>query len=162
AHRAPEQNWFWALLMGLGMLVVSVLALAIAATRVVLAYDEAFVGLNRAQLQSVNPRLLPFMAHDRISLAGTMMTTGILYTSLAAVGGRRGLLGARVPGTPSAGPGFGFFFFFLGFGYFAPSPPFVTAVLFHFFLLMIHSRLAPPSSFPPPGPHDDRRWRMGL
>src|SRR5262249_28265789 len=39
ALRAPEQNWFWALLMGLGMLVGSALALAIAATRVVLTYD---------------------------------------------------------------------------------------------------------------------------
>ena len=162
AHRAPEQNWFWALLMGLGMLVGGFLALWIAATRVVLAYDEAFVGLSRAQLQAVNPRLLPFMAHDRISLAGTMMTIGILYTSLAVVGLRRGLHWAQVAVTLSACAGFASFFLFLGFGYFDPFHAFVTAVLFQFLLLTIHCRLAPPAPIPAPGLNDDRRWRFGL
>ena len=162
ADRAPEQNWFWALLMGLGMVVGSVLALAIAATWVVLTYDEAFVGLSRAQLQAVNPRLLAFMAHDRISLAGTMMTIGILYTGLAVIGMRRGLHWAQVAVLLSACAGFGSFFLFLGFGYFDPFHAFVTAVLFQFLLLMIHSRLAPPTPIPPPGLHDDRRWRLGL
>ena len=160
--RAAEQNWFWALLMGLGMLVGSVLALAIAATQVVLAYDETFVGLSHAQLEAVNPRLLPFMAHDRISLAGTMMTIGILYTSLAAIGLRRGLHWAQVAVELSAIAGFGSFFLFLGFGYFDPFHAFVTVVLFQFLLLMLHSRLAPPAPIPPPGLHDDRRWRLGL
>ncbi len=27
---------------------------------------------------------------------------------------------------------------------------------------MLHSRLAPPAPIPPPGLHDDRRWRLGL
>ena len=162
AIRAPEQNWFWALLMGLGMLVGSVLALAIAATRVVLAYDETFVGLSRAQLDAVNPRLLSFMAHDRVSLAGTMMTIGILYTSLAAIGLRRGLHWAQVAVQLSAFAGFGTFFLFLGFGYFDPFHAFVTVVLFQFLLLMLHSRLAPPSPIPPPSLHNDRRWRLGL
>jgi len=162
AVRAPEQNWFWALLMGLGMLVGSALALAIAATRVVLTYDETFVGLSRAQLDAVNPRLLSFMAHDRVALAGTMMTIGILYTSLAAIGMRRGLHWAQVAVQLSACAGFGTFFLFLGFGYFDPFHAFVTVVLFQFLLLLLHSRLAPPTSIPPPSLHNDRRWRLGL
>ena len=102
------------------------------------------------------------MAHDRISLAGTMMTIGILYTSLAAIGMRRGLHWAQVAVQLSACAGFGTFFLFLGFGYFDPFHAFVTAVLFQFLLLMIHSRLAPPTPIPPPGLHNDRRWRLGL
>jgi hypothetical protein len=113
ALRAPEQNWFWALRMGLGMLVGAALALAIATTRVVLAYDETFVGLSRAQLDAVNPRLLAFMAHDRVALAGTMLTIGILYTGLAAIGLRRGLHWAQVAVQLSAFAGFGTVFLFL-------------------------------------------------
>src|SRR5262245_19173200 len=71
--RPAERSWFWTALMGAGMLFGSVLALVIAATRVVLHYDEAFVGMTRAELDAVNPRLLAFMAHDRVSLAGTMV-----------------------------------------------------------------------------------------
>jgi hypothetical protein len=148
--------------MGLGMLVGSALALAIAATRVVLTYDETFVGVSRAQLDAVNPRLLPFMAHDRVSLAGTMMTIGILYTGLAAIGLRRGLHWAQVAVQLSACAGFGTFFLFLGFGYFDPFHAFVTAILFQFLLLMLHSRLAQPAAIPPPGLHNDRRWGLGL
>jgi len=43
-----EMTWFWTALMGAGMLFGSLLALVIALTRVVLPYDEAFVGMSRA------------------------------------------------------------------------------------------------------------------
>jgi hypothetical protein len=72
AHRAPQQTWFWTTLLGAGMALGSALVLFIAATRVVLPYDEGFVGMSRAQLEGINPRLLAFMTHDRVTLAGTM------------------------------------------------------------------------------------------
>ena len=42
------RDWVWIALLGFGMLIGGCLAWAVAATRVVLPYDEAFVGLSRA------------------------------------------------------------------------------------------------------------------
>ena len=159
---AGELSWFWAFLMGAGMLIGSVLALAIAATRVVLPYDELFVGLTRPQLAAANPRLLPFLTHDRVTLAGTMVATGVLYCGLAYFGIRRGLHWARVAVLSSAFAGFGTFFLFLGFGYFDAFHAFVTAILFQFLLLAIHARLSPPGRPPAPGLREEWRWRWSL
>lgn len=86
---AARSSWFWATLMGVGMIFGGILAVIIASTRVVLPYDESLCGLTRAQMASLNPRLLPFMAHDRVSLAGTMLSIGILYAALGWYGIRR-------------------------------------------------------------------------
>ena len=148
-----------ALLMGLGMLFGSLLALAIALTRVALPYDEQFVGLSRAELVAINDRLLPFMAHDRVTLAGTMVTLGVLYTGLSLFGIRAGLGWARVAVLASAAAGFASFFLFLGFGYFDPFHAFVTAVLFQFVLLGLMGRLGTPAP-PRPDLREDRAWRL--
>lgn len=158
--RAPEMSWFWTLLMGLGMLLGSVMALGVAATRVVLPYDEQFVGLSRAEMHAINERLLPFMAHDRVTLAGTMITIGVLYAALSWFGIRRGQHWAQVAVLTSAAAGFASFFLFLGFGYFDPFHAFVTAVLFQFLLMGIHGRLAEPHGLPPPMLREDRAWRL--
>jgi dihydroorotate dehydrogenase len=160
--RAPQQTWFWTLLLGVGMALGSGLALAIAATRVVLPYDEAFVGMSRDQLLAVNPRLLAFMTHDRVTLAGTMVTIGVLYTHLSLFGVRRGLHWAAVAVMASAFSGFATFFLFLGFGYFDTFHAFVTAVLLQFLLLALHADLPPPAPLPPPNLRDDWRWRLSL
>lgn len=158
AERAVEMSWFWTALLGLGMLVGSLLALLIAATRVVLPYDEAFVGLTRAQLQAINPRLLPFMSHDRVSLAGTMITIAVLYLGLS-YGVRRGWHWALHSILYSAFSGFLSFFLFLGFDYFDPFHAFVTAILFQIFLLAVHSRLGAMRAWPKPSLDEDWRWR---
>ena len=44
-----------------------------------------------ASLAQLAPRLLPFLTHDRVSLAGTMVAVGILYLALSLYGVRRGL-----------------------------------------------------------------------
>jgi hypothetical protein len=158
--RPAEMTWFWTALMGVGMLIGSILALAIAATRVVLPYDEAFVGMSRAELDRVNPRLLAFMAHDRVTLAGTMTALGVVYVGLSLGGVRRGLHWAMVAVFTSAFVGFASFFLFLGFGYLDPFHAFVTAVLLQLLLLGVHSNLGPYTPDRPPPPRTDRPWRL--
>jgi dihydroorotate dehydrogenase len=158
--RPPERAWFWMLLMGLGMLIGSLMALVIASTRVILPYDEAFAGMTRDQLAEVNPRLLAFLTHDRVSLAGTMVTIGIAYVGLAWFGVRRGLHWARQSVLLSAFAGFATFFLFLGYGYLDTFHAFVTAVLFQFLLLALHSPLGPPPIPKAPALVSDRRWLL--
>ena len=159
---APQQTWFWTLLLGISMTLGGALAWLIAATRVVLPYDESFVGMTPDQLTAINARLLPFMAHDRVSLAGTMVAIGALYVGLSLGGIRRGLHWARVTVLSSAFTGFGSFFLFLGFGYFDPFHAFVTAILFQFLLLALHSDPSPRVETVPPGLREDWRWRWSL
>jgi hypothetical protein len=141
------------------MLIGGVLTLAVAATRVVLPYDEGFVGMTREQLRQINERLLAFMAHDRVSLAGTMVAIGVLYLGLSLGGSRRGLHWAKIAICASAWSGFGSFFLFLGFEYFDPFHAFVTAILFQFLLLGIHARLGSPAAAPVLDLREDWRWR---
>ncbi len=160
ALRTTEQSWLWAFLMGLGMLFGSTLALGIAMTRVVLPYDEQFAGLTRAELHAVNDRLLSFLTHDRVSLAGTMVAIGVLYSGLALFGMRQGLHWAKVAVLSSAFAGSATFFLFLGFGYFDPFHAFVTAVLFQFLLLALHCRSPEPHGLSRPDLRNDRAWRL--
>jgi dihydroorotate dehydrogenase len=157
--RPGETAGFWLALMGAGMLLGGVLAVAIAATRVVLPYDETFVGLDRAGLEAANDRLLAFLAHDRVSLAGTMLALGLLYLQLAVHGVRRGRRWAKQAVLTSAWPGFASFFLFLGFGYLDTLHAFVTAVLAQLLFLGVHCGLPPRA---PPGPadlHNDGAWK---
>jgi dihydroorotate dehydrogenase len=159
AIRHPEMTWFWTTLMGAGMLLGSILALLIASTRVVLPYDESFVGMDRQQLEAINSRLVLFMAHDRVSLAGTMVAIGVLYVSLSWLGIRRGLHWAQVAVFVSAFTGFASFFLFLGFGYLDPFHAFVTVVLLQFLLLGVHGRLGCYHPTVPPPLRADPAWQ---
>src|SRR5436190_7683317 len=152
-------SWVWAFVLGTAMLLGGTLALAIAATRVVLPYDEALCGMSREQLASINGRLLAFMAHDRVSLAGTMVAIGVFYLGLALYGIRRGLLWAWVALLSSAFSGFVSFFLFLAFEYFDPFHAFVTAVLFQFLLLTLFGKLGTPA-LPRPDLREDQPWRL--
>lgn len=173
AHSMPTQPkkeappvasmaWSWGLLLGAAMVIGGLLALAVASTKVVLPYDEAFCGMDRSQLNALNPRLLAFMSHDRVSLAGTMLSTGMLYAGLAWHGIRLGHHWAKVATAVSSLSGFFSFFLFLGFGYFDPFHAFVTAILFQFLLLLIHSPVAEPAAPSWPEIDEGRAWRAGL
>jgi hypothetical protein len=149
--------------MGAGMLIGSVLALIIAATEVVLPYDLHFLGMqSRDELNAINPRLLQFLAHDRVSLAGTMMALGVVYLGLSLFGVRRGLHWAQQCVFFSAFVGFATFFLFLGYGYLDTFHAFVTAIMFQFLMLALHSKLGPPPLPEVPQLYGDWRWRLSL
>ena len=159
-HSRPgRQAWFWTLLMGIAMLLGGALAMVIAITRVVMPYDESFVGMTRDELAQINDRLLLFMTHDRVTLSGTMLAVGLLYTLLSWCGIRRGWHWAQVAVIASAFVGFFTFFLFLGFGYFDPLHAFVTAVLFQFLLLGVHADSTRPAYDDVPNLSNHAAWR---
>lgn len=155
-----NQGWRWIALLGIGMLIGGVLAWWVAVTRVVLPYDEAFLGLTRAQIDAINPHLLDFMSHDRISLAGTMISIGILYFSLGRFALRRGDHWAYMTMLASGLVGFGSFFLFIGYGYFDKLHFALSGLLLPLFILGIFlSRYRPVRPAREPNTRNTRQWK---
>lgn len=161
-EQVTQLTWFWTTAMGAGMVVGGLMALIIAATKVVLPYDESFLGMTRELLPAINPHLLDFMAHDRITLAGAMVAIGLLYLGLSTYGIRQGLHWARQSVLISAFTGFATFFLFLGFGYLDPFHAFVTVVLLQLMLLGLHSRLGTYLPKVRPDARGSFAWRLSL
>ena len=106
---------------------------------------QRFVGLTSEQLtRSPTTRLLPFMAHDRATLAGVMIALGALYTGLALNGLARWEWAAL---TTSAALGFATFALFIGYGYVRPAARRPDAAARAAFVLTIKRR--PPRGFAP-------------
>ncbi len=114
------KHWGWMCLLGIGMMIGGIFSWIIAATSVLLPYDLDFIGMSLEELRHINPNLLHFMSHDRVTLAGTMISIGILYYQLAKHGIREGLHWARTALLTSGVVGFLSFFLYLGYGYFDP------------------------------------------
>lgn len=165
AHRTSflhffKQSWLWMAFLGISMLIGGMLVGLIAMTSVILPYDAAFLGLNQAQIAQINPHILPFMTHDRMTLAGTMFSLGILYFTLAVQGIRKGLYWAWLATVISCAVGFVSFFLFLGFGYFDPLHALVSVILFLFFCLGLRKLPPPARSKVAPNVQNDRRWLL--
>ncbi len=163
---APEppsfwRSWGWMQLLGVAMGIGGVIAWLLAATTVVLPYDTRFLGIDRDALHRLNERLLPFMAHDRMTLAGTMVSIGIMYIGLARYGMRRRLHWARMAAMTSGAVGFSGFFLYLGYGYFDPLHAAVSAALLPMFILAMRDTRDEPSRLQP-GDRNDARWRRSL
>ncbi|QGQ98861.1 hypothetical protein EHS13_30275 [Paenibacillus psychroresistens] len=160
-HPMPSfwKSWGWMCLLGIGMIFGGVMAWVIAATRVMLPYDETFLGTAKTSLMHMNHNLLPFMSHDRITLAGTMISLGILYFQLGKYGLRQGQHWAQTALLASGIVGFSSFFLYLGHGYFDPLHAFVAAALFPMFILAMRVRADEPSR-EQPNLLNDRTWFM--
>ncbi|NHW33751.1 hypothetical protein GQF04_03795 [Paenibacillus aceris] len=151
-------NWGWMSLLGFSMIIGGLLAWLIAATSVLLPYDETFLGVSRSVINRFNGHIIHFMSHDRITLAGTMISLGIFYSQLAKHGLRFGLHWARTALLASCTVGFSSFFLYLGYGYFDPLHATAAAVLLPMLLLTLRGLKDYPSR-KPPGLTNDIVWR---
>jgi hypothetical protein len=52
-------------------------------TRVFVPTDLEFMGLTADQLEAINPRLIPLIAHDRAGFGGGVATAGLLLLATA-------------------------------------------------------------------------------
>jgi len=132
---ARGRAWFAGLLLGLGMIAGGAGAAIVALGPVLLPYDASFLGVDSAGLAAINPRLIHFLQHDRITLAGVMVAIGILYSALSWWGIRRGLAWARDAMLASGVVGFPTLFYFFGYRYVEPAHVALAAVLFPLFVI---------------------------
>lgn len=150
--------WWWGLLVGLGMVVAGLGAAAITLGPVLLWYDRDFLGMGLDELHALNAHLVPFLQHDRITMAGTMIAIGVLYAGLAVGGLRRGWVWARNAYLASGWIGFPSLLYFLGFGFLEPLHTAVTVVLLPMFLLATwRAPVRPQWTVLPEGPERERR-----
>jgi len=153
-----REAWLWAAGLGTALGVGGVATLWLAFTRVLLPYDEQFIGLSSAALHRTLPRVFAFMAHDRGTLAGTMLGLGAWYGVIGYAAIRRGVHGARTAILSSALVGFASFFAFFGFDYFDPLHAFVAAVLFQL-TIQIATGHEPAPEAPRHTEDEDPAWR---
>ncbi|MFI7276889.1 hypothetical protein [Streptomyces sp. NPDC049879] len=151
--------WWWGTLVGLGMICGGLGAAAIALGPVLLWYDRAHLGAGVGELHALDHHLVHFLRHDRITLAGAMVTIGVLYAGLAAGGMRRGLPWARQAYLVSGWVGFPTLLYFLGLGFVEPLHTAAALVLFPMFLAATRREHARPRWTPLPEGTDRERNR---
>jgi dihydroorotate dehydrogenase len=153
------QYYWW---FGLIIFLSGILAFIFSVTSVILPYDEAFLNTTREQIYSWNPQLLAFMSHDRMTLAGTMISGGILYMFLAKYGVQYRLHWTKHAIDVAGIIGFLGFLLFIGYGYFDFLHLSLWMILIPFFLKGMKSSKnvkALPVSF---DLYNDRAWKQCL
>jgi dihydroorotate dehydrogenase len=113
-----SNGWIWYWLFGMAITVAGLIAMFFSMTSVLLPYDESFLGIYRKDILYFNPYILYFMAHDRMTLSGTMISGGIIYMQLARYGIRSNLHWARKAVNTAGTIGFLGILLFIGYGYF--------------------------------------------
>jgi hypothetical protein len=74
------------LLTGFGMLVAGSTILTIGTFVVFVPQDLMFIGFDRAELDALNPRLVPLIAHDRSGFGGGLATAGLVVLGVVWAG----------------------------------------------------------------------------
>ncbi|MGG3891963.1 dihydroorotate dehydrogenase [Metabacillus fastidiosus] len=115
---AVVKGWLLYWLFGLAITLAGFIALLFSMTTIILPYDESFLRIVRNDILNFNPAILYFMAHDRMTLSGTMISGGIIYMQLARHGIRNGFHWARRAFNIASIIGFLGILLFIGYGYF--------------------------------------------
>jgi dihydroorotate dehydrogenase len=146
-----------AVLVGAG-----VIALGLAATIKLLPYDIHYLGMTVDELCKRNGcRIVHFMAHDRVSFGGAIISIGILYVWLALVPLREGRAWAWWTLALSGVVGFASFLTYLGYGYLDLSHGIATLLLLPFYIggiLFSRTRLRGPRGISTLGQTGARAW----
>lgn len=74
------------LITGVGMLLAGATILTVGVTRVFVPQDLEFMGLTVTDLNAVNPRLVPLIAHDRAGFGGGLFSCGSIVAACALFG----------------------------------------------------------------------------
>lgn len=74
------------LLTGFGMVVAGITIVTIGTFVVFVPQDLEFIGLDRAGLDALNPRLVPLIAHDRSGFGGGLATAGLVVIGTVRYG----------------------------------------------------------------------------
>jgi uncharacterized membrane protein (DUF2068 family) len=118
ARLLPELGAYLVGFTGLVLVGSGLTALFLAATVKLLPYDIEYLGMTMDDLCARNAcRIVHFMAHDRVSWGGSMISVGALYAWLGAVPLRRGEAWAWWTAVVSGAIGFASFLTYLGYGY---------------------------------------------
>jgi hypothetical protein len=136
-------GWVWALWLGIAMVCAGIGAAIITLGPVLLNHDKTFLGTGLDGLQTINPRLVSFLKHDRITMAGCMMAIGFNDIGFA-FGMRKGWRWAKVGFGLAGGCGFPTFFLLLGYRFVDPLHLAVAVGFFPLYLLALTRPSVPP------------------
>ncbi len=75
-------GWLCWMGWGAGMAAAGSTILVMGATLVFVPSDLNFIGYTREQLDAINPRLIPLIAHDRAGFGGGLFSTGLLVLAI--------------------------------------------------------------------------------
>lgn len=78
------------IITGLGLFAGGAVVSVVGLTHVFVPSDLVFLGTTSEELRAANPRLLPFIAHDRAGFGGALMAAAVAIMGLSAWGWRRG------------------------------------------------------------------------
>lgn len=71
-------GWLCWMGWGIGMTLAGATILVVGMTLVFVPSDLSFIGYTREELDAINPRLIPLIAHDRAGFGGGLFSTGLL------------------------------------------------------------------------------------